>query len=92
MFERIRVGVDGRSGGRDAIALALELGTSRARVMLANAYGAAGMFARGSEAAIADERAGAHSLLIRERLDSGIAGETVVCHGAPPSGRARRPC
>jgi nucleotide-binding universal stress UspA family protein len=38
MFERILVGVDGRSGGRDAI---------------------------------------------RERLDSGIAAETVVCHGAP---------
>ncbi len=83
MFEKIVVGVDGRSGGRDAIALARELGMSLARVVLANAYGAGGMFARGGETAIAAERAGAHSLLIRERLDSGIAAETVVGCGAP---------
>ena len=39
MFERVLVGVDGRAGGRDAIALAQQLARSSSRLVLANVYG-----------------------------------------------------
>ena len=36
MFEKVLVGVDGRDGGRDALALAQDLGGARAQYVLAN--------------------------------------------------------
>jgi nucleotide-binding universal stress UspA family protein len=38
MFDQILVGVDGQDGGRDAISLARELATQRARIVLAHVY------------------------------------------------------
>ena len=41
MFTKVLVGVDGRDGGRDAIALAADLGGPRAHYVLANAVATA---------------------------------------------------
>jgi hypothetical protein len=40
MFTNVPVGVDGRQGGRDAIALAGRLASPHATITLANVYGA----------------------------------------------------
>jgi hypothetical protein len=39
MFQKVLVGVDGRAGGRDAIALAQQLVASASRLVLADVYG-----------------------------------------------------
>lgn len=86
MFKRVVVGVDGRDGGRDAIALAQDLGGPRARYALANVVsgsvpGRAGAFW------LTTSRRCAQSLLEDERDRAGIAaGAIVACDPSP--GRA----
>lgn len=86
MFEKLLVGVDGRSGGRDAIVLAGRLAGPHTRIVLAHVYRGAA-WGIGDDLALADERKRAQRLLADERLATGVNAETVVTdYGAP--GRA----
>jgi hypothetical protein len=48
MFSNVLVGVDGRQGGRDAIALARQLAPPQASMTLAHVYGSDWMLGRGA--------------------------------------------
>jgi hypothetical protein len=56
VFDNVVIGVDGRSGGRDAIALAKRLAAPDARVTLAHVYGSEGMLGRGGGIVVAAGR------------------------------------
>lgn len=87
MFDKVLVGVDGRSGGRDAIALALQLAASPSRLVFANVYRGARLAGRTASVALPDERDRAHSLVTRARLNNSLEGETVVhCDFSPGRG------
>ena len=75
MFNRVLVGVDGRAGGRDAIALAQHLVTTSSRLVLANVYGTSAL--RGAAGA-GWEAEHAHHLLTRARQDHGLECRTMV--------------
>lgn len=75
MFERVVVGVDGRAGGRDAIALAQHLVRSSSGLVLANVYGTSAL--RGAAGA-GWEAEHAHHLLSCTRLDHGLNCRTMV--------------
>ena len=75
MFKRVLVGVDGRAGGRDAIALAQQLTTSTSRLVLANVYGTSAL--RGAAGA-GEEAQDAHHLLTHARQDHGLECRTMV--------------
>jgi nucleotide-binding universal stress UspA family protein len=75
MFTRVLVAVDGRAGGRDAIALAQQLVTSTSRLVLANVYGTSAM--RGAAGA-GGEAEDAHHLLTRARQDHGLECRIVI--------------
>lgn len=86
MFRNVLVGVDGRDGGRDAIALARDLGGPRARYVLANVVsgsipGRAGAFWLTTSSRYAQ------TLLDEERQRAGIAANAVVACDRSP-GRA----
>jgi len=83
MFENVLVGVDGRDGGRDAIALARDLAGGRARYLLANAISAAAG-GRAGAMWLATSYRYAQALLDREREQAGIAAETTtLCDSSP---------
>jgi len=69
MFRRVLVGVDGRPGGRDAIALAGLLAAPDGVITLAHIYGQDLLIGRGGSQTVIIERAQAELLLERE-LDS----------------------
>lgn len=75
MFNKVLVGVDGRAGGRDAVALAQQLVTSPSRLVLANVYGTSAL--RGAAGA-GWEAEQAHHLLICARQDHGLKCRTMV--------------
>jgi nucleotide-binding universal stress UspA family protein len=76
MFDRVVVGVDGRQGGRDAIALAEQLAAPSAEVTLAHVYaGNASVYRSASTAYEAGERARARELLEKERDNARIDAE-----------------
>lgn len=81
MFNQILIGVDGRQGGRDAIALARQLAAPRAAFTLAHVDTA--FIGRGSAAALPLDRAHSQQLLEREREQAGIEAELVVRCGTP---------
>lgn len=85
MFGNVLVGVDGRSGGRDAIALAKRLARPHARIVLATAYGDGGPFGSGAGVPLATEGQEAAQLLADERLAAGIEAETVACPARAPA-------
>ena len=87
MFERVLVGVDGRSGGEDAIALARHLVPASGRLMLANVYGDGGWVGRGGGRVISDERVEARRMLTRARETSSVVAETLVAYDGA-TGRA----
>ena len=85
MFDNVLVGVDGRPGGDDAVALAHQLAAPGARVTVANIYrsaswppGSGGMF-------LDDRRAEAQAFLAHER--DRWPGTTTVCACASTVGR-----
>lgn len=84
MFTNILIGVDGRSGGQDAIALAQALAAPHASFTLAHAYGL--MLSKGAAEALPVERAESMELLARERDRAGISAALVV-HARWPAGR-----
>jgi nucleotide-binding universal stress UspA family protein len=83
MLEKVLVGVDGRSGGRDAIALARELADPHGRLVLAKVYDG-GKFGGGGGLAVAVEREAAQSMLTRERQAASIEAKTVICFSGDP--------
>jgi nucleotide-binding universal stress UspA family protein len=79
MFDNVVVGVDGRSGGRDAVALAMQLAAGDARITLAHVCGGTVMGGRASALAVPLEREASEQLLARAAADAGVhAGTEVV--------------
>ncbi len=86
MFKKVLIGVDGHGGGRDAIALAQDLGGPRARYVLANVVSGS-MAGRAGAFWLATSTRCAQELLNQERDQAGIAARTII--GCDPSpGRA----
>jgi nucleotide-binding universal stress UspA family protein len=86
MFKKVLVGVDGRDGGRDALALAQDLGSARARYVLANVVSGSISSGAGALWAMAAHRY-AQTLLDDECDRTGIAARTVVaCERSPERG------
>ena len=83
MFENVVVGVDGRPGGDDALALARQLAPPHARVTLANIYGSASWPPGGGF--LEEQRTEARALLARER--DHWPGAATVCAAASTVGR-----
>lgn len=79
MFDNVLIGIDGRQGGHDAIALARQLAGPSARFTLAHIYGT-GMYGRGMAAALPLEREEAMRLLAAERDAAGMTAD-LVCTG-----------
>jgi nucleotide-binding universal stress UspA family protein len=87
MFETVIVGVDGRAGGRDAVALARHLAAKDGSISLAYVYQGDTLPTRGSSGAFeAGERDRAHELLEAEQRTAAIDA-TLLAHGAPSVGR-----
>jgi nucleotide-binding universal stress UspA family protein len=86
VFSNVLIGVDGDSGGRDAIALAKQLAAADARVTLANVYGGNWTLGRGGGALLALEREDSNQLLKRERSAASLEAELLAC-SAPSVGR-----
>jgi nucleotide-binding universal stress UspA family protein len=70
MFHNVIVGLDGRQGGRDAIALTKELASERATITLAHVYGGSTMGAREAS----------EQLLRRARIEAGTPTNDVAVH------------
>jgi nucleotide-binding universal stress UspA family protein len=75
MFGNVLVGVDGRSGGRDALALAGQLAEPGARITLVNVYGDTWTIGRGGALLLAIHRADSEQMLERERESAGVDAE-----------------
>jgi len=86
MFRNILVGVDGRQGGRDAIALARQLGTPDAAITLAHVYGSDWVLGHTAPLGSDIERGVATELLVAERRTAGI-GAALVCSAQSPPAR-----
>jgi nucleotide-binding universal stress UspA family protein len=86
MFSNALVGVDGRQGGRDAIALATRLAAPDARITLAHVYSSDLMFGRGASLALEVERAESQQLLEQERDKASLDADLIV-YGDRPVGR-----
>ena len=87
MFRNVLVGVDGRQGGRDAIALAGELASPDAAITLAHDYGSDWMLGRGAGLVLTDAREESERLLATERDTAGIEAN-LVCSPRGDPGRA----
>jgi nucleotide-binding universal stress UspA family protein len=72
VFRNVLIGVDGRKGGRDAVALATQLAAPDAELTLAHVFGVDGMLGRGSGMAVPFERDVAQQLLRDERELAGV--------------------
>jgi nucleotide-binding universal stress UspA family protein len=81
VFNNVLIGVDGRQGGRDAIALAKQLAASDASLSLAHVY--ASEWVWGPESATDIAYGEADRLLRSERDAAGIAAELVSADAAP---------
>ncbi len=88
MFQNILIGVDGRQGGRDAIALARQFAGPQASFTLAHIHlDAAGQpFFRGMPLELAEERARSLALLASERAAAEVEAE-LVCRGSVSAAR-----
>ncbi len=74
MFKNVLVGVDGRQGGRDAVALASLLADTDRKLTLAHVHG--------SE--VAEELKDVHELLERERAEADVKAELLSVVSASP--------
>ena len=83
MFDKALIGVDGRSGGRDAIALARRLASEKGRLVLAYVYREASAASFGA-GLVVDDRRQAEELLSAQRVATGVQAETVVRLDGPP--------
>jgi nucleotide-binding universal stress UspA family protein len=83
MFTNVFVGVDGRQGGRDAIALARQLASDGAIITLAHLHGSNWLLPRGAElASLAAEES--QRLLSSERETAGIDAQLMSGPQASP--------
>src|ERR1035441_6042318 len=80
MFETVVIGVDGRPGGRDAIALAVRLAAPEARPIPANVPSDGGAVGYGASQSIAQARARAEQVLSSERAKLGERADTIVVY------------
>lgn len=83
MFNNVLIGVDGRRGGRDAIALAKKLAAPGADLALAHVYDWPVWRNNGVASSIGFEQA--TELLTRERRSGEIEAELVCVSGSPPA-------
>ncbi len=86
MFGSVLVGIDGRSGGRDAIALARALADPDPSVTLVHVYGDAWTLGRGGALLLAIERAESEQMLDRERRAASVEAELL---SSPAAGVGR---
>jgi nucleotide-binding universal stress UspA family protein len=86
MFSNVLVGVDGRPGGRDAIALAKQLMEPGAQITLARVHGGNLHFSSGAALALAAGRKDSKHLLTRERADASLDAK-LTTYAAPSVGR-----
>jgi nucleotide-binding universal stress UspA family protein len=80
MFDNVLVGVDGRPGGRDAIALAKELAPDHATITLAHVYGGSTMGGRAAALAVPVELASSQQLLTRARAEAAVPVKAVAVY------------
>ena len=86
MFDNVLVGVDGRQGGRDAIALAGRLAGARATVALANVYGGSYMPSHAVvPGRVREDREAAERLLAEELSRLDIEAEIVARQSTSPA-------
>ena len=79
MFDDILIGVDGRHGGHDAVALARRLASEDSRFTFAHIYGAGLMPGQAAALLLASEREQACALLAREREEAGLDAQLIPC-------------
>lgn len=84
MFVNVVIGIDGRQGGRDALALGRQLAGARANLILAHTYGANWILGQRSALAMPHEQHEAEKLLADERSAAGVEAELVAWACAPP--------
>jgi nucleotide-binding universal stress UspA family protein len=83
VFSNVLVGVDGRQGGRDAIAFAKQLAAVDAQITLAHIYSNDWMLGRGAALALPGEREESERLLIAERDAAALEAELVSLTDSP---------
>ncbi len=84
MFNSVLIGVDGRQGGRDAIALAKQLAAPEAMIALAHTFGEEWILGHRSALEEPYQRQDAEDLLAVERDIAGIDAELVTRANVPP--------
>jgi nucleotide-binding universal stress UspA family protein len=83
MFDNVVVGVGGRQGGRDAIALAQRLAARNARITLAHVYGGTTIGGRASALAVPLELEASEHVLARAAAELGSQARTeLVCESS----------
>lgn len=90
MFNNVLVGVDGRPGGRDAIALASRLVDSNGKLTLAHVHNGPLHHSHPLVEMMREEREASERLLERERADSGVEAELVSLVDYSPGGALHR--
>lgn len=83
MFNDVLIGVDGRQGGRDAIALANKLAAPGASLALVHVYAPVWKWDPGSETDFAHDEG--DRLLRSERGAAGVTAELVCCASSSPA-------
>jgi nucleotide-binding universal stress UspA family protein len=86
MFSNVLIGVDGRSGGRDAVALARQLAEPEGRFTLAHVYGGNWTVGPGGGIALAVEAEDSDQLLAREQDAVSLPAE-LLAYSAQSAGR-----
>jgi nucleotide-binding universal stress UspA family protein len=85
MFKNVLVGVDGRPGGRDAIALASRLADPNGKLTLVHVHSSDLRPSHAiTPALVAEERQRAHKLLEEERAAAGIEAELISAVSMSP--------
>lgn len=87
MFENIVIGIDGREGGRSALALARRLAGDDAELTLANVYGTRIVPGRGAGITLVWESEASEALLESERQKAGLPDATILRSSEPSVGR-----
>lgn len=78
MFKNVVIGVDGRQGGRDAVALAGRLAASAAHMTLVNVFGTGPLPGRGEALFLTGQTEEAVRILQREREHAGFDCDVVM--------------
>jgi nucleotide-binding universal stress UspA family protein len=75
VFDNVVIGVDGRSGGRAAVALAGQLAAPGARITFGHVYAGGGMVGRGARLGVVLERQAAEREIADERAVSSLEAD-----------------